>query len=286
MNIKDVRNYIIEQLVPVVGQREAETMTFWLIEHFTSFSRLDASLHPQETVSEAVLEELYRAVDQLREHKPIQYVLGKTVFCDLTFDLNPSVLIPRPETEELVRWVVQENPQAKYIVDLCSGSGCIAVCLAKYIPNSVVYAVDISSSAMSVLDRNARNNKTIVHAVTDDVLNPNLADEVNQQFDVIVCNPPYVRQSEKAAMHPRVLNYEPPQALFVEDNDPLLFYRAVFAFGRKRLSANGKLYVEINEAFGTEIVSLFRQYGYHSICLRKDIHEKDRMACAAIGLSK
>jgi release factor glutamine methyltransferase len=213
---------------------------------------------------------------------PVQYVLGETFFCDLPFFVDASVLIPRPETEELTLWIIKSNPQANRLLDICTGSGCIAVSLANYIENSIVYGVDISKEALETARKNALLNKTRVHFMQYDVTNNDFSKALEMSFDVIVSNPPYVREIEKQYMHRRVLDYEPAQALFVEDENPFLFYHAILKFGQTHLVNGGKLYFEINEIYGKELVCLYKEYGYTHINLQQDIHGKDRMICGTM----
>ncbi|MDR0368108.1 MAG: peptide chain release factor N(5)-glutamine methyltransferase, partial [Bacteroidales bacterium] len=195
----------------------------------------------------------------------------------LPFRVDRSVLIPRSETEELVDYVLKDSPHASTVLDICTGSGCIAASLAHYLKEARVYAVDISGEALAVAAENAAWNKADVHFWQKDIFDPDFEKTVEHSFDVIVSNPPYVRQSEKQYMHRRVLNFEPSQALFVEDDKPLLFYHRILKIGQSLLKDRGKLYFEINEAFGKDVFHLFSEYGYSDVVLRKDIHGKDRL---------
>jgi release factor glutamine methyltransferase len=250
-----------------------------LLEHFTGYNHLFINLHPDTEIDLHTMNDIHNAVCQLLENVPVQYVLGETTFCDIPVFVDASVLIPRPETEELTLWIIDENPHANKLIDICTGSGCIAVSLANYIKDSIVYAVDISAPALEIARKNALYNHVRLYCICFDILDPKFMDILNVELDVIVSNPPYVREMEKQYIHDRVLNYEPHLALFVKDDDPLLFYRVLLEYGRKRLADNGKLYVEINENYGKELVSLFAEYGYEDIRLREDIHGKDRMIC-------
>jgi release factor glutamine methyltransferase len=279
VNLKELQQSIRLELSAFVGEGEAVAMTRMLLEHFTGYDTLFVNLNPQTSVSHPVIGKIKSAIAQLIQHKPIQYVLGEATFCGLRFEVNENVLIPRPETEELTWWVLEHHPNAATLLDLCSGSGCIAVTLAHYCKESRVYAVDLSEQTLVVLQRNAALHRVAVETIRADVLDSGVADLFEMQFDVIVANPPYVLEREKALIHRRVLDFEPSLALFVADGNPLLFYRAILAFGQKRLAPNAMLYVEINEAFGREIVSLFEQYGYSDVCLRQDIQGKNRMVC-------
>jgi len=209
--------------------------------------------------------------------EPIQYILEECEFYGLPFYVNSSVLIPRPETEELVEWIISDHSNRNgNLLDIGSGSGCIAVSIANFLKSFSVSAVDVSGSALAVARRNAERNNCQVQFMQADILKPenNCFDGA---FDVIVSNPPYVREKEKQQMSQNVLGYEPHLALFVPDEDPLLFYKAIALFGKRRLKTEGKLYLEINEGLGKESVTLLACLGYRDIILRKDIFGRDRM---------
>ena len=248
-----------------------------LLFNYTGYHRIDLNLNPFTEIDSAIITQINDAVADLLKHKPIQYVLGETEFCGLKFKVNPSVLIPRQETEELAMWVATENTHAKNILDLCTGSGCIAVFLAHTLKKTCLTGIDISLEALQVAKENAKLNQVDVDFQNDDVLQPNFS--LRKKFDAIVSNPPYVRKKERQEMHVRVLNYEPQLALFVDDDNPLQFYESIARIGTTHLENNGKLYLEINESFGNEMVDLLQKYNYKNLILRKDIHGKDRMAC-------
>lgn len=214
------------------------------------------------------------ALERLKEECPIQYILGYEEFCDLRFKVNSSVLIPRPETSELVEWVEREATGAPRILDIGTGSGCIAISLAKKMPNSHITAWDISTDALSVAKENNRLNGTDVTFAQTDILSYNPTGET---FDIIVSNPPYIREEEKKDMQPNVLNWEPHTALFVPNNDPLLFYRTIAKKALTMLVPGGKLFFEINRAYGKEICNMLNDYGYTQIKLHKDFADNDRM---------
>lgn len=214
------------------------------------------------------------ALERLKEECPIQYILGYEEFCDLRFKVNSSVLIPRPETSELVEWVEREATGAPRILDIGTGSGCIAISLAKKMPNSHITAWDISTDALSVAKENNRLNGTDVTFAQTDILSYNPTGET---FDIIVSNPPYIREEEKKEMQPNVLNWEPHTALFVPNNDPLLFYRTIAKKALAMLVPGGRLFFEINRAYGKEICNMLNDYGYTQIKLHKDFADNDRM---------
>lgn len=223
------------------------------------------------------------AIVRLKRAEPIQYILGETEFCDLTFKVNPSVLIPRPETSELVRWIVAENSaRENSILDIGTGSGCIAISLAKMMPQATVTAWDISHDAIITAESNNKLNGTKVTFIEQDIFAPS---NNNEKYDIIVSNPPYIKEAEKENMESNVLYWEPCIALFVPDNDPLLFYRQIARKGLQLLKNGGRLYFEINREHGEETCAMLAQYGYTAIELRKDFADNDRMIRAILEIS-
>ena len=221
-------------------------------------------------------------IDRLRQGEPLQYIEGKAPFCGMEFAVNSSVLIPRPETAELVDWIVCEHAtQQPRILDLGTGSGCIAIALSKQLPQATIEACDISAEALTVAKENARMNEAPVSFFTHDMLD--LGTPLPHSYDILVSNPPYIRQSEAADMSIQVTEWEPHTALFVPDDDALRFYRAIAELGQtEALRPGGHIYVEINQALGKETVALFEAYGYQDVELRKDIYGNERM----IGVKK
>jgi release factor glutamine methyltransferase len=221
-------------------------------------------------------------LEQLKLEKPLQYVTGRAEFYGILLEVDERVLIPRPETEELVHWIINENKgsQGLSILDIGTGSGCIALALKKEFTCSKVYALDNSAGALTVSKKNAKNNALDVDFAFADLFS---IKEImpGTSFDIIASNPPYVTESDKAVMRKNVTGYEPVGALFVPDDDPLLYYRYISDFAWKRLTENGLLYVEINESFGKECHELFSSKGFKDVRLRKDINGKDRMICAS-----
>lgn len=217
---------------------------------------------------------LYDAIAALKHHKPIQYILGYENFCDLRFEVNECVLIPRPETQELVRWIAADNKKTGTILDIGTGSGCIAISLANLLPDCKIEAWDISHEALGVATRNALLNNCAVEFVLKDILTYTPSDS---KYDIIVSNPPYIKEEEKSLMEANVLHWEPQLALFVPDDDPLLFYRAIAQKALTMLNANGCLYFEINRAYGKETCAMLHSIGYCDIELRKDFAGNDRM---------
>lgn len=216
-------------------------------------------------------------ITRLKQGEPLQYIEGKAPFCGMEFIVNPNVLIPRPETAELVDWIVREHAtQQPQILDLGTGSGCIAICLNKQLPQATVEACDISEGALEVAEANNRENGTSVRFFHHDMLN--LTVPLPHSYDILVSNPPYIKQCEAQEMELHVTEWEPHTALFVPDDDALRFYRAIAKIGQTdALKPGGHIYVEINQALGKETAELFEGYGYHDVTLRKDIYGNDRM---------
>ncbi|MDD3566985.1 MAG: peptide chain release factor N(5)-glutamine methyltransferase [Bacteroidales bacterium] len=264
----------LESLYPL---SEAKAIARIAIESVSNKSIHDAIANPQLTLSndESTLLEYY--ISQLKLQKPIQYILGNTEFFGLNLRVTPSVLIPRPETEELVDWILKtHNSTSPSILDIGTGSGCIAIALAKNIPGAKVFALDISPEALVLASENAEKNDASVTFINKNILH--LPTELDgSPFDIIVSNPPYVRESEKKLMEPNVLEYEPELALYVSDANPLEFYKAIASVAQKHLKPKGWVYCEINEAFGIETASIFAEMGFSDLTIRKDINGKERM---------
>jgi len=273
-------DHIREKLSVRYEPSECESISFLIFEHVLGYSRLQVHLKKDETIPDAKVTEIEEILNRLAGGEPIQYILGKADFYGLTFTVNPHVLIPRQETEELVDWIINDNKlPALRILDIGTGSGCIPVALAKNIPDAEVFAYDISAEALAVANQNAVHNDVDIRTQKVDILHWEAA-SVDKTFDIIVSNPPYVNDEEKSLMLEHVLSHEPHLALFVSNNDPLIFYRRIAEFAQQHLSPEGTLYFEINEALGHETVSLLQENGFNNVTLRKDINGKDRMICA------
>ena len=270
--------YIHDSLKGIYSEQEIRSLSRLLTENCCGVSHHSLFFDKDIQISDSQKQEIEAILTRLKQNEPIQYILGTAYFYDLTFRVNPSVLIPRPETEELVdRIIGRHHSQASRILDIGTGSGCIAVTLAKHLPDAAVVAADISAEAIATARQNAESNKTPVTFIQTDILKRQAFDEIPGIFDVIVSNPPYVKQGEKVNMEANVLDYEPHLALFVNDNDPLLFYRTIARFGKEKLRKGGSLYFEINAQYGNEVADLLREEGYSSIQILKDIPGKDRM---------
>ena len=277
--MKRLFDHIREKLSPLYDAAESESIAFLIFEDVLGYSRLQVHLKKDETIPDAKVTEIEEILNRLVNGEPIQYILGKADFYGLTFFVNSQVLIPRQETEELVDWIIKDNKLTPKILDIGTGSGCIPVSLAKNIPEAEVFAFDISEEALVVANQNATDNHVGVRTQVVDILHWEAA-SVDKTFDIIVSNPPYVKEEEKDLMLDHVLNHEPHLALFVSDDDPLIFYRSIAEFAQRYLSPEGKLYFEINEALGNETASLLKEKGFPNVTLRKDINGKDRMICA------
>lgn len=283
MKIKEYRTQFIQELTPIYDAGEAESFFYLILEEKNQLKRIDLALRPELDFSEEEMVVWNSILEQLKKEIPIQYLLGKTSFYGLDFEVNESVLIPRPETEELVGWILsnnriiqKSNPETSglKILDIGTGSGCIAISLAKNITNSQVYAIDISEKALATAKKNAELNTVNVTFINQNILE---TEDLKQQFDIIVSNPPYVRNLEKEEIKKNVLDNEPHLALFVEDNDALIFYRKIAKLAQKNLSENGQLFFEINQYLGKEMIDLLEKMNFKNIELRKDIYGNDRM---------
>jgi len=273
--------HIKSELEGIYPETEIKSFSYLMIEKITGFSRTEIIVNKNTHFSVEQHHVIESFIEKLKKNIPIQYILGETEFYGLCFTVNESVLIPRPETEELVDWIRTENDRnsALKILDIGTGSGCIAISVKHEFPNSAVSAFDISEEALETAQSNADLNKLKVHFSKVDILH---TDNLEQKWDIIVSNPPYVLENEKTNMEANVLEHEPHLALFVPDNDPLLFYRQITLFAQKHLNNNGKLYFEINRQFGAETIDLLNKFGFTNVELRKDISGNDRMTKAVL----
>lgn len=272
--VRDIRPFFLKKLTPVYGEKEANSMTYWSIESVLGLSKSDCIIQQDAIVSETQKLKLIEIVSRLAEEEPLQYILGAAEFMGLEFKVNKHTLIPRPETEELVHWVLQED--FKSALDIGTGSGCIPISLAKQSKASLS-ALDFSKEALEVAKGNAKNNEVSIDFIHADILQK---PALKQTFDVIVSNPPYVLESDKKLMHTNVLKYEPHTALFVEDDEALLFYNVIADFAQKHLNESGKLFFEIHENKGGEVLQMLQEKGFSKLELRKDMQSKDRMVKA------
>ena len=279
-------NKLKQSLSPLYDSREMKAIIALLFEEVCGLSRLDMLMNPNIVLSEEKSEILSCYAEMLAEGVPVQQVLGYEYFLGRRFEVNPDVLIPRPETAELVDWIVSEAPIGVNVLDVGTGSGCIAISLAALINNSRVFAYDLSTKALKTAILNAErlniSNVTFVHKDILESQNERFEHPNVDNFDIIVSNPPYIMHKEKSEMSANVLDYEPHLALFVPDSDPLLFYRAIGNYGLKNLRHGGRLYFEINAALGRETCQLLDSLGYRDIILRKDLNGLDRMISATL----
>ena len=275
MTLKDFKLKMISELSSIYEMDELNSIFNLLSEHYLKIPRSKILLANEIDLDESNQTLFFSALERLKTHEPIQYVLGKTNFMDLEFKVNSSVLIPRPETEELVRLMLKEDLDGKEILDIGSGSGCIAISLAKNLPNAKVSALDISNDALEVAKENATLNNVDIEFINSDIFEY----QSDKKYDIIVSNPPYVLESEKLLMKKNVLDFEPELALFVEDINPVIYYEAISWFSKNYLNKKGRLFLEINENYKNELMFLFRDN--FSIEIIKDLSGKNRFCVTA-----
>ena len=276
MLIQDFKRHFFLELSILYPETEIQSFFTILVEFKLHLSRIQLALEHNFELDRDDLDFLENALLKLKNQIPVQYIVGETAFYGLLFKVDKNVLIPRPETEELVEWIVQNHKKSESlkILDIGTGSGCIAVSLAKNLPNAKVFALDISEEALNVAKNNAEFNQVTIDFIPADILT---IEKLPDTFDVIVSNPPYVRESEKDLMQQNVLSNEPHIALFVENENPLLFYDKIAELAKNHLTENGVLYFEINQYLGAETVDLLESKGFKNIELKKDIYGVDRM---------
>jgi len=302
MLLKEIKDIFHKELGKIYPKEEIDSFFYSCIEHYLKLERFILAIQPGLTLNKEEEQPLFEAMSQLKLEKPLQYILGAAHFMDLELQVNENVLIPRPETEELVQWILEDvksrkpevgsqksdiggrisdknrkdfNPSPITILDIGTGSGCIAIALAKNLPDAKVYALDVSEEALEVAQKNAESNGVDIGFMHQDILKPKIDSKLT--FDIIVSNPPYVRELEKNKIQKNVKDFEPDTALFVSDEDPLLFYKAIIDFSENNLKENGSLYFEINQYLGEETKALFNARNFSEIELRKDIFGNDRM---------
>ncbi|ORL44227.1 peptide chain release factor N(5)-glutamine methyltransferase [Zunongwangia atlantica] len=277
MTITQLKNKFLEDLGDNYPKEEILSFFYLLAAHFLEMSRLQMALEPNKELSEAEIGDFEQALEKLASFEPIQYIIGETEFFSLNFKVAPGVLIPRPETEELVQWILDEvSLQQKSdlkILDIGTGSGCIPISLKKHLPKAQISAIDISEEALKIAKINAEQNEVSVDFIQQDILS---AEKLPQQFDIIVSNPPYVRELEKAEMQQNVLQHEPETALYVKDENPLLFYKKITKLAQEGLAKNGMLFFEINQYLGEETKAMVEDHGFNAE-LRKDMFGNFRM---------
>ena len=320
MLLKEIKNIFHKELGEIYPKEEIDSFFYSCIEDYLKLQRFILAIQPGITLTKEEEQPLFEAISQLKLEKPLQYILGTAYFMDLELQVDENVLIPRPETEELVQWILDDfgsersevrnqkeeefkldaerppaaragsqmviersrNDHPLRILDIGTGSGCIAIALAKYLPDTNAFALDVSEGALKVAQKNAASNGVDITFLHQDILSPKLELPSELVFDVIVSNPPYVRELEKNGIQKNVKDFEPDTALFVADEDPLLFYRAIIDFAENRLSEKGMLYFEINQYLGEETKALFNHRNFSEIELRKDMFGNDRMLKANV----
>ena len=290
MNIREFRDYFKITLKKLYPASEIDTFLFLLLEEYLNFKRIDIVLKSNFNISSEVLTLLKSSTKLLQQEIPIQYIIGKTEFYGFPFILNEHVLIPRPETEELVTFILDKVSKLESyhtikkentikILDIGTGSGCIHIALKKSLPLAEISALEKSNKALRIAKKNTHLNKVDINLIQQDILKTT---QLNNTYDIIVSNPPYVRESEKKEIKNNVLNNEPHMALFVEDNNPLIFFDKIAELAKNHLTKNGLLFFEINQYLGKETVDLLRLKGFNTIELKKDIFGHDRVIIASI----
>lgn len=286
MTIDKLYRHFVEQLQTIYDEREANNIVDWIFENIAGVKRLDRATNKKQAISTSTKEQLNKALQQLLQHKPVQYVLGEAWFYKIKLKVNEHVLIPRPETEELVEWVVEEIRNKKLeisnkevaelnVLDIGTGSGCIAIALKKELSNEKVFAVDISKEALQVAQQNTQDQDVKIDFIQLDFLDegswPSLP-----SFNIIVSNPPYIPENEQTKLAKNVVEHEPHLALFVNDNDPFIFYRKIAAFAEQHLKENGNVFVEVHEDYAKEVQQIFEKKNFRAK-IKKDIYGRERM---------
>ena len=271
MDSSFLRKKFNQSLFEIYSSEELKIFYYNIMQQLTNKSKVELMTNNYE-LSHDKEKLFFEYINRLSNNEPIQYVLGNTIFNNLEFDLDSSVLIPRPETEELVDLIINYECKKEKILDIGSGSGCIAVTLAKYIEKSNVTALEICSNAVKIINKNAEKHNVKINIICDDFL----TFQTNSTFDLIVSNPPYITYSQKDKISKNVLNYEPHKALFVDDGDPLIFYKSILDFSESNLNVDGNIFFEINHIFYNEMIQLVSKYQNFSYKLIKDFHKKNR----------
>lgn len=281
MKLQQFKKQFFSELSELFPETEIQSFFNLLTKFKLHLNRIEVALKPEFEINDEDLIYLQNALSELKKQVPIQYIIGETEFYGLIFKVNNSVLIPRPETEELVNWIVNDykNESELKILDFGTGSGCIAISLAKFFPKAQIYAVDVSTEALKVAETNALKNNVNINFVEANILDIEILQE---KYDIIVSNPPYIRELEKELMQKNVVDNEPHLALFVKDENPLIFYDKIADLAIHNLTKNGSLYFEINQYLGDEITLLLEQKGFKNCILKKDFYDVDRMIKATL----
>lgn len=277
-NIQNLKIYFIKQLIHLYNQQELNVFFTIFCKQEFNFEKEDILLNYNAQVNDIQFDKLNNVIERLNKSEPIQYIYGVTQFCGLEFNVDKNVLIPRPETEELVETIIKKNKKSDLkILDIGTGSGCIAISLSKYLSKAKVDATDISHQAIKIAQKNAALNNISVNFFQQDILNTH---SLSDSYDLIVSNPPYVRNLEKKEMQKNVLEHEPHLALFVEDDNPLLYYDKISKLAKNHLKTDGKLYLEINQYIGNQTLKLIQKNGFEKAILKKDFLGNDRFIIA------
>ena len=278
-SVDSIIHYYRNELVSIYDSREVDSIIRLVFEHYLGYTKIDTTLNKDRKLTESELLQFHFALKQLKQKKPIQYILGDTLFHGNVFKVNEAVLIPRPETEELVDNIIKDNQlESPRILDIGTGSGCIAISLKKSISNAKVYALDLSEKALEVAMSNAQSNDVDIEFIQADILKAEWKPQ--EKFDIVVSNPPYVLDSEKSEMEANVLENEPHLALFVEDDDPLLFYKVISKFALATLNDGGKLWFEANESQSNNVCKILISSNFNSVKSIKDLNNKERVIFA------
>ncbi|MEM8762766.1 MAG: peptide chain release factor N(5)-glutamine methyltransferase [Bacteroidota bacterium] len=279
MQLKEIKTLFHVELSSSYPREEIDSFFFLTVEHFLDLPRFILAIQPEHSLTKEEGTPLFETLAKLKTNEPIQYILGETEFMGMSFVVNASVLIPRPETEELVRWIVEEVNKSMgetiRMLDIGTGSGCIAVSLAKNLPNARLSALDVSEEALLVAQENAKSHQVEVSFQLADVLDTSL--QIDGNFNVMVSNPPYVRELEQQEMKQNVTAFEPHQALYVSDDNPLVFYKSINQLAKRHLTSGGMLFYEINQYLANEMRGLMEEDGFSEIEIRKDIFGNFRM---------
>lgn len=281
MNCKELYRSFLVELQAVYDLNEATVITDWVFDTIAGIKKADLIKNPLQQVTPHIVKKISEKKEELLQHKPVQYVMGSTTFYNMQFQVNNKVLIPRPETEEMTNMVINNNrfeQKQINVLDIGTGSGCIAVAIKKNLPSSRVIAIDISEAALEIARANAITHKTNIQCNLFDFLDESRWPEL-LLFDIIVSNPPYIPANEITKMEKNVVDYEPHSALFVPDNNPLLFYQKIAKFGRSHLNYNGKIFVETHEDFTKQVSEVFN--AYQQVVIKKDSFGKERIVIAS-----
>jgi release factor glutamine methyltransferase len=277
MTIKETYRIFLLHMQGIYNLNEADVITGWVFEKIANIKKATLIMSPNKYMNEDINEQINKCLHQLLLHKPIQYVLGEAWFYKMKLKVNEHVLIPRQETEELVEWVLSTSPQpAVSILDIGTGSGCISIALKKQLHAAAITAIDVCKDALMVARENAADQKMPIQFVEIDFLDESKWPKL-PMFDIIVSNPPYIPLKEKEKMKKNVTEYEPASALFVPDDDALLFYEKIVTFGKEHLNYNGKIFVEVHENYAKRTCALFQCAKYTYVDIKQDMYGKERM---------